>query len=103
MSDGVTESELPNANRDRATQSLPHFSVPFLSPFLPFLTFVPDRASSENEPVMGYSHRPLHTPPPPLRFVLKSNSADTGISRRSTDTGITSRRSDIHHSIKSNQ
>ena len=26
---------------------------------------------------MGYSHRPLHTPPPPLRFVLESNSADS--------------------------
>jgi hypothetical protein len=35
---------------------------------------IPDMIPSEGESVMSYSHRSLHMPPPPLRFVLESNS-----------------------------
>jgi hypothetical protein len=52
---------------------LPLLSWTFLSPFIFPHTYIPDMNSSEGETVMNHSHSSLHTPPPPLRFVLESN------------------------------
>ena len=53
---------------------LPPLSWTFPSPFLPPPIYDPDFSSPEGGTVMDRSHSPLHTPPPPLRFVLESNS-----------------------------
>jgi hypothetical protein len=51
----------------------PLLSWTFLFPFSFPHAYIPDMNSSEGETVMNHSHSSLHTPPPPLRFVLESN------------------------------